>query len=53
MVSAMWVVVVGPLGELGWGTLLVPFVVGLVSSSNSVGVALPQPRVADYARNPG
>ena len=45
MVSAMWVVVVSPLGELGWGTLLVPFVVGLVSSSNSVGVALSQPRV--------
>ena len=45
MVSAMWVVVVSPLGELGWGTLLVPFVVELVSSSNSVGVALSQPRV--------
>ena len=33
------------MGRLGWGTLLVLFVVGLVSSSNSVGVALPQPRV--------
>ena len=53
MVSAMWVVVVSPLGEQGWGTLLVPFVVGLVSSSNSVGVALPQPRVAGVVRYPG
>ena len=53
MVSAMWVVVVSPLGELGWGTLLVPFVVELVSSSNSVGVALSQPRVAGVVRYPG
>ena len=53
MVSAMWVVVVSPLGDLGWGTLLVTLVVGLVSSSNSVGVALSQPRVAGVVRYPG
>ena len=41
------------LGRLGWGTLLVPFVAGLVSSSNSVGVALPQLRVAGVVRYPG
>ena len=41
------------LGRLGWGTLLVPFVVELVSSSNSVGVALSQPRVAGVVRYPG
>ena len=41
------------LGRLGWGTLLVPFVVELVSSSNSVGVALPQLRVAGVVRYPG
>ena len=41
------------MGKQGWGTLLVPFVVGLVSSSNSVGVALSQPRVAGEVRYPG
>ena len=41
------------MGRLGWGTLLVSFVVGLVSSSNSVGVALSQPRVAGVVRYPG
>ena len=41
------------MGRLGWGTLLVPFVVGLVSSSNSVGVALSQPWVAGVVRYPG
>ena len=41
------------MGRLGWGTLLVSFVVELVSSSNSVGVALSQPRVAGVVRYPG
>ena len=41
------------MGRLGWGTLLVTFVVEFVSSSNSVGVALPQLRVAGVVRYPG
>ena len=41
------------MGRLGWGTLLVTFVVEFVSSSNSVGVALSQPRVAGVVRYPG